>query len=193
MSEAQPGSDRRQPLDGSLERDGTGALLTRRLTVPGFGDGASFRVARYLESRRCPGVELSGFGETLTLRASRRRRWWALLPTEFDYAADFELRGLERGVVRAETAVRVGGVAPGDWNGFAWRLELVELHRVLLGAPPFPEVWERLRKLRRRGARRTVAALSAARDVTDELWTYLYEMECRPTSSALPGAQPETF
>lgn len=185
--------DPRQPRDGSLEINGEGALLSRRLEVPSFGEGTSYRVASYLETRRYPEVELTGFANGLTMRARRKRRWWALLPNEFDYATDFELRGLEPGVVRAESVVRIHGLTAGAWSGFAWRLELVELHRVLLGAAPFPEVWERLRKARRKGARRKLASLSAASDVPDELWSYLRKMERRPASSALPGAEPKTF
>ncbi len=111
------------------------------------------RAASYLRSRGFKDATVSRGAGGLAV-AGGRGSWLGNL---FSYdmtklRARVWLSADDRGLVTAELEVEIGGQQITHWNMAVWRLELVELGRILSGKGRIDDVWERFNQEGRRAS-----------------------------------------
>jgi hypothetical protein len=116
----------------------------RQLVLPCWDVRVSRIALEYVRSRGFSDAEVlpGGRGPIIT---GKRGSWLGNL-TSFDMKklrAKIRLVGEATGEVRVELAVCTFGQQITQWNRAVWRLELIELRRVLLGLGPIDDVWSR--------------------------------------------------
>jgi hypothetical protein len=117
--------------------------LRRRLVVPDWSEHSANSAVAYLRER---GFVDARVEEDLTVTGSRGS--WLGNVTSFDMRrlrARIVVSADESGSLCVLLDVNTIGQAITEWNQAVWRLELVEVHRVLCGQPRLEDVWERLR------------------------------------------------
>lgn len=124
--------------------------LERQFALAAWDDDAASTVVEYLRSRGFANVEVSSVdGAPLVL--ARRGSWWGNL-TSFDMTkvrAEIRVGGAEAGTVGVELEVQTFAQEITQWNAAVWRLELVELQRVLCGRGRLGDVWSRFNRDRK--------------------------------------------
>lgn len=117
--------------------------LRRRLVVSDWSKHSADRAVAYLQERGFIDARVS---EGLTVTGSRGG--WLGNLTAFDMTrlrARIVVSLDASGTLDVLLDVNTFGQAITDWNQAVWRLELIELHRILCGQPRIGDVWERLR------------------------------------------------
>jgi hypothetical protein len=143
-------------------------LIARDLDVPAWDESVARAAATYLRSRGFKNADVSP-GPTVT----GTRGSWIGNFTSFDMTrlrARVRLAPRLPGVIAVELDVNTFGQQITDWNRAVWRLEIVELHRVLRGRDPLGDLWGRFHKDARAAARRWAVSFAIAGQRLSEDW-----------------------
>jgi hypothetical protein len=154
--------------------------LQRQFLLSQWNESTAATTVAYLSSRRFADAHLITEAGSDPIVAGSRGSWLGNF-TSFDMTklrAKIRIAGKATGSVRVDLEVNTFGQQITQWNSTIWRLELIELHRVLRGLGRIDDIWSRFdRDYRSAAIRWTFTAMMGGQRLSKEWEAQLLELE----------------